>query len=117
MSSSPINDEIDYDNTVEIVDLLATQKRRSPDQEEYLQTLSILIEKYDRDHFDFPIASDSIKRLKRLMENHDLSASDIGRVVGNRSLGAAILRGHRKISKANAVKLGEYFKMSPSAFF
>ena len=102
----PINDDIDYDNTLEVIDRLATQKRLSPDPEEYLQTLSILVEKYDRDHFDDSIVSDSISRLKRLMEHHDLTASDVGRILGNRSLGAAILRGQRKISKSTAPKLG-----------
>jgi HTH-type transcriptional regulator/antitoxin HigA len=113
----PIDDDIDYDNTLEVIDRLATQKHLLPDQEEYLQTLSILVEKYDRDHFDDSVVSDSIGRLKRLMEHHDLTASDVGRILGNRSLGAAILRGQRKISKASALKLGEYFKLSPSAFF
>jgi HTH-type transcriptional regulator/antitoxin HigA len=113
----PINDSVEYENTVEVVDRLATLGRRSRDQEQYLETLTILIERYDRDHFSETAASDPIKRLRRLMENQDMNASDLGRVLGNRSLGAAILRGDRAISKANATKLGDYFKMSPTAFF
>ena len=113
----PINDSVEYDNTAEVVDRLATLAKRTRDQEEYLETLTILIERYDRDHVAEAIASDAIVRLKRLMENHEMNASDLGRVLGNRSLGAAILRGDRSISRANAVKLGDYFKMSPMAFF
>jgi HTH-type transcriptional regulator/antitoxin HigA len=113
----PIDDAVDYENTVEVVDHLATLGKRTRDQEEYLETLTILIERYDRDHFSEASSSDPIKRLRRLMENHDMNASDLGRVLGNRSLGAAILRGDRAISKANAAKLGAHFKMSPTAFF
>jgi HTH-type transcriptional regulator/antitoxin HigA len=113
----PIGDSVEYDNTVEVVDRLATLGKRSRDQEEYLETLTILIERYDRDHLSEAVAADPVKRLRRLMENHDMNASDLGRVLGNRSLGAAILRGDRAISKANAIKLGDHFEMSPGAFF
>lgn len=113
----PITDDVEYENTVEVIDRLALLPRRTRGQEEYLETLSILIEKYDRDHLVERIADQPIARLERLMANHDMSASDLGRVLGNRSLGAAILRGDRKISRANAAKLGDHFKMSPAAFF
>jgi len=111
----PIADKVDYQNTAEMVDRLATLEKRSRGQEQYLETLTILIEKYDQD-LPAAVISDPIDRLKRLMENRELSASDLGRLLGNRSLGAAILRGDRKISKVSAIKLGEFFKMSPAAF-
>ena len=113
----PINDGVEYENTAQVVDRLATLAKLSVQQEEYLETLTILIEKYDRDNLAELAESDAIERLKRLMANREMSASDMGRVLGNRSLGPAILRGDRAISKANAVKLGAYFKISPAAFF
>jgi HTH-type transcriptional regulator/antitoxin HigA len=112
----PIADDVDYENTVEVVDRLATLEGRSADQEQYLETLSILIEKYDRDHLEEMEVSKPVDRLRRLLDNHGMNASDLGRILGNRSLGAAILRGDRAVSKANAVKLAEHFKMSPAAF-
>jgi HTH-type transcriptional regulator / antitoxin HigA len=113
----PINDEIDYEAAAAVVDRLATLKKRSRDQNDYLETLTILIERYDRDHLPAAELSDPIKRLKRLIENHGMSASDLGRILGNRALGPAILRRARKISKANAAALARHFKMSPAAFF
>jgi len=114
----PINDALDYENTLEWVDRLATLPKPSRDQAAYLEkTLSILVERYDRDHAAESLESDPIRRLKRLLDNHDMSASDLGRVLGNRSLGAAIMRGDRAISRANAAKVGDFFKMSPAAFF
>jgi antitoxin component HigA of HigAB toxin-antitoxin module len=44
------------------------------------------------------------------------AASDIGRILGSRSLGAAILRGDRQISKENALKLASHFKLNPGLF-
>src|SRR4051812_31068451 len=94
----PINDAADYENTAEVAGRLAALSSRSEGQAEYLETLTILIEKYDSEHFGDDVASDAIARLKRLMENHDMSGSDLGHILGNRGLGNAILRGDRKIS-------------------
>jgi HTH-type transcriptional regulator/antitoxin HigA len=110
-----IHDSVEYDNTVEVVNRLAVLKRRSPGQEDYLETLSQLIEAYDHANFQIK-ASTPREALRYLMESHSLSASALGRILGNRSLGSAILRGERQISKANAIKLAEHFKVSVELF-
>jgi HTH-type transcriptional regulator/antitoxin HigA len=112
----PIHDNVDYDNTSEMVGQLAVMKKRTTGQEEYLETLTMLIEKYDRENVPAPEAQEPIAVLKYLMEGLKMSASDLGRILGNRTLGPAIIRGDRKISKANAIKLGKYFKLSPALF-
>jgi antitoxin component HigA of HigAB toxin-antitoxin module len=111
-----IRDKIDYENTTKIVNRLAVLSRRTKGQEEYLETLSQLVEAYDNANFSIPEESDPVDVLRFLMKAHELSASDIGRILGSRSLGAAILRGDRRISKENALKLGVHFKMNPGSF-
>ena len=54
--------------------------------------------------------------LRSLMDSHGMSASDLGRLLGNRSLGAAILRGDRHLSKANIMKLSQHFAVGPQLF-
>jgi len=112
----PIRDLVDYDNTIELIDQLALSSRRTQDQEEYLETLTILVEKYDHEHFARICKGSPVTRLKKLLADHGMSASDLGRLLGNRALGSAILRGDRTISKAHALKLGEHFKLSLAAF-
>jgi len=112
----PIHDDVDYDNAARIVDRLALLPERTADQEDYLEAISTLIEKYDKDHFPAE-PSDAIETLKFLTDAHDMSASDLGRLLGNRTLGAAILRGQRKISRTNAKRLADRFKVSPALFF
>ncbi|MGD0462749.1 MAG: hypothetical protein ABSB74_09695 [Tepidisphaeraceae bacterium] len=111
-----IRDEVDYDNTAEIVDRLAVLDRRSRGQEEYLETLTELIEAYDNENLQVAAASDPRDAIRFLMNAHGLSASGIGRILGSRSLGAAILRGDRQISKENALRLAAHFKLSPGLF-
>ncbi len=45
-----------------------------------------------------------------------MNASDLGRLLGERSLGSKILSGASQISKAHAIKLAERFSMSVGAF-
>ena len=114
----PIHDNVDYENSAEMVDRLALLIKRTSDQEDYLEAISTLIEKYDK---DLLLAHDEnnrvLKILAYLMEGQNMSASDLGRALGTRTLGAAILRGERKISRANAQTLGNYFKVKPALFF
>jgi antitoxin component HigA of HigAB toxin-antitoxin module len=115
----PIHDAVDYDSATEMVDRLALLSKRTEDQDDYLEALSTLIEKYDKDLLP-AVESDGgdvMTKLKYLMEGQNMSASDLGRLLGNRTLGAAILRGERKISRANAQVLGDHFKVNPALFF
>jgi HTH-type transcriptional regulator / antitoxin HigA len=113
-----IRDDVDYKNTMEIVDRLAVLDERSDGQEEYLETLTELIEAYDNANCQIELEqrSSPLDALRYLMDAHDLNASDIGRILGNRSLGSAILRGAREISKEHALKLAAHFKLNPGLF-
>src|SRR5437764_13104300 len=78
----PIADKIDFENAQEIADRLAVLDRRTRDQDDYLETLSTLMEKYEDEHS--PIATgdlDPIETLKYLLQCHEMSASDLGRLL------------------------------------
>jgi antitoxin component HigA of HigAB toxin-antitoxin module len=54
--------------------------------------------------------------LRYLMEGHDMSASDVGRLLGNRELGPAISRGDRQLSKKHIQIFSERFAVSTDLF-
>jgi antitoxin component HigA of HigAB toxin-antitoxin module len=54
--------------------------------------------------------------LRYLMRGREMSASDLGRLLGERSLGPAILRGDRELSKAHVRTLCAHFRVSPVVF-
>jgi len=113
----PIKDEVDYDNAVEVVDRLAVCNKLNEDQSDYLVTLSELIARYDSEHYAIDTSSiTGLDALKSLLEEHDINASQLGEMLGNRSLGSKILRGERELSKAHLRILGERFKVNPSLF-
>ena len=113
----PIHDDVDYENASEMVDRLALLAKRTRDQEDYLEAISTLIEKYDKDHFPLENGGDAIETLKFLLDGQNMSASDLGRLLGSRTLGPAILRGERKISRKNAQTLARHFRVSAALFF
>jgi HTH-type transcriptional regulator/antitoxin HigA len=113
----PIQDQADLENAREMADALAVLRTRNKDQEDYLETLSTLIEKYEAELSDDEASDLSpIEVLRYLMEGHDMSASDLGRLLGNRELGPAILRGDRQLSKKHIQILSERFAVSTDLF-
>jgi HTH-type transcriptional regulator/antitoxin HigA len=112
----PIHDKVDYDNAVEMIGCLAGFDLNA-DQEDYLEALSTFVEAYERDRFppdDAPMTP--LEALKFLLAEHGMTASDLGRLLGNRALGAAILSGRRSLSKTHIKKLAERFKVQPGLF-
>jgi antitoxin component HigA of HigAB toxin-antitoxin module len=112
----PIHDSVDYDNAAEMIDRLAGFDLNA-DQEDYLDALSTFVEAYERDRF-LPDESrmTPLAALKFLMGEHGMTASDLGRLLGNRTLGAAVLGGRRGLSKTHIQKLAGHFKVEPRLF-
>jgi len=113
----PIRDDVDYHNAIEMVDRLAVLDRRTGDQGDYLETLTELVGKYEDEHFAAELSGQSpIETLRLLCERNRMSASALGELLGNRSLGSKILRGERQLSKVHIRTLGEHFAVSPALF-
>ena len=75
------------------------------------------MENYEAEHD--PIDTEDlsvVEILKSLMEGHEMSASDLGRVLGSRELGSVILRGERQLSKSHVLKLAKHLSVSPALF-
>ena len=113
----PIHDKVDLANATEIVDALAGHDL-TRDQEDYLDVLSDLLQKYEDEHSPMRrAASTPLERLRFLVEQAEMSASDLGRLLGNRGLGSLVLRGQRQLSKTHIHILAEHFRLDPGYFF
>jgi len=84
-------------------------------QLKYLDTLTILVERYeDETEGVAPQGVDALAVLRFLMEDRGMNASDVGRLLGDRSLGPKILNGERALSKAHIKALAKHFNVSPA---
>ncbi len=114
----PLHTRKDYEKAVRLIEPLAIKKSCSREERDFLDVMTILIERYDEEHF--PIGSRNlhgIAFLKHLLEENRMSSADLGRILGTRTQGYPILRGDRDLSKKQMVILGEFFGLPPSLFF
>lgn len=113
----PIHDSIELANAAEIVDRLAVLDKRTADQEDFLEALSTLIEAYEKKCMARTLSKGGpVNTLRFLLDEHQMSGSDLGRVLGCRTLGPAILNGTRNLSQKNIVTLAKYFSVNASLF-
>src|SRR3990172_818669 len=103
-----IHDEVAYENAMEWINKLTSLPNATEGQLKYLDTLTILVERYeDETEGVEPRGVDALAVLRYLMEDRDMNASDLGRLLGDRSLGPKILNGDRELSKAHIKTLAK----------
>ena len=114
----PLRSERDYDAAALILNRLAVRPEGTldPGEQDYFDTLSILVEVFDKEHYKLDVTSDPLAMLKYLMAESGMSQADLGRLLGNRASASLILNGHRHLSKGHIRKLADHFKVSPSLF-
>ena len=111
----PIHDAVDYANSLEIVMAMAGHNLTG-DQDDYLEILSEMILRYDRKHNEPRKRGTPGQRLQFLINQAGLTASDLGRILGNRGMGSVYLTGKRGLSKTIIRKLAEHFKVRADYF-
>ena len=112
-----IRDRADYDQVQEILDRLTSLPRMTKGQIEYLDTLTLLFEAYERRHFEIETSELPAREvLRHIMEQNSMTASDLGRMLGDRSLGSRVLNGRRRLSKENIKILCRRFSVSADLF-
>jgi len=116
---SVISGEEELERLTEEVDRLMTKgiKRGelSPEEEKLLELLSVLIESYEDEHYPMPEVPPN-EVLKFLMEENDYKQKDIVHIFGSSGITSEVVNGKRSISKAQAKKLAEFFKVSVELF-
>ncbi|MGA3027721.1 MAG: transcriptional regulator [Bryobacteraceae bacterium] len=97
--------------------LLALDEREdpSPEEEALAEVLTLLIEDYEEKHYPLPRVSPN-ESLKALMDERGLKHKDIWPVLGNKGAATEILSGRRSISKAQAWRLAEFFRVPVELF-
>lgn len=112
----PIHAKKEYETALKALKTIMRVPNRNLDQNDYIKQLANTIADYEAQKYRIENKHDPVGNLKFLIEQHNMSSSDLGRLFGNRSLGSLILNGHRALSKAHIRKLSEHFHVNPSVF-
>lgn len=116
MPPRAIHDAVEYDNAIAMLDALLARPRLSKGQQDYLETWALIVRAYEQAHHAIGDDATPAEALAYLLEASGMNASDLGQLLGNRSLGSKLLRGERELSKAHIVKLCEHFSVQPGLF-
>ena len=111
-----IKTETQYNDYCAQLEALVVLKKKSTMQQDSIELLTLLIEKWDESHNTFS-HSDPIQMLRHLMDENSLRAVDLVQLLGtSKSLLSDILNYRRGLSKEMIRKLSAQFKVSQELF-
>jgi HTH-type transcriptional regulator/antitoxin HigA len=112
-----IQSEEEYQIMLANINELMSRSEDSLSAEEVrlLETLAILVESYEDEHYPMPdIPPHEV--LKYLMKENGYKQKDIVNIFGSSGITSEVVNGKRSISKAQAKKLAEFFGVSVELF-
>jgi HTH-type transcriptional regulator/antitoxin HigA len=111
-----IRNEREYDAAVERLNALVDEVGDNAKDQRYrlIETLSVLIEAFDREHHSIPEAS-GIEVLRFLMEQHALTQKDLPEI-GSQGVVSEVLRGRRQLNVRQIKRLASRFAVEPGVF-
>lgn len=111
-----IRSEREYAAAVERLGALVDEIGDDPRNPRYrlIETLSVLIEAYDREHHKLPEAS-AVDVIRFLMEEHRLTQKDLPEI-GSQGVVSEVLAGRRRLNVRQIQALAARFGVDPGAF-
>jgi len=116
----PIRSKADYGRASAILDKLAVRDESTLDagEADYFETLTLLIEAYDREHYPMPVNGASpVGTLRFRMGQNGVKQVDLAKLLGiGRSAVSMLLAGSRPITADHARRLADRFCVDAGLF-
>lgn len=111
----PIHSPAEHARLTKVLLQLDERDDLTPEEDALAEMLTLLIEDYEEKTYPLPRVSPNAS-LTTLMEERGLQHKDIWPVLGNKGAATEILNGRRSISKAQAKRLAEFFRVPVDLF-
>jgi HTH-type transcriptional regulator/antitoxin HigA len=95
---------------------LTAKSNPTSDEEEAIELISLLIDRYESERYPIPEAEPA-DVLRFLFEHNSLSQRDIAAELGSESTVSLVLSGKRQLNRDHIARLSRRFNVSPSVFF
>jgi HTH-type transcriptional regulator/antitoxin HigA len=95
---------------------LTAKSDPAPEEEEAIELLTLLVERYEADRYPVSDASPT-DVLRFLLDQNGLTQRDIAAELGSESTVSLVLAGKRRLTRNHIARLSERFHVSPSVFF
>jgi HTH-type transcriptional regulator/antitoxin HigA len=112
----PIKSEAEFLAVQEVIDKLLDSGEITPEKQDYINVLGILVHEYEEKHVSIPDLS-GVELLKALIDEFSLKQKDLVPIFKTESIVSAILNGQRRFTVEHIEKLADFFHISPSVFF
>ena len=111
----PIRTDAECERMIQELMSLDERENPTPEERELAELMTTLIEQYEDKHF--PVKQvPPLEALQALMEHRGLRHKDLAAIIGNKGAASEILNGNRDISKTQAKKLREFFRVPVDIF-
>jgi HTH-type transcriptional regulator/antitoxin HigA len=94
---------------------LTALERPSPSELDAIDLLTLLVERYEREHYSIP-AANPVSILRFLIENQGLTQRDLIPQFGTESAVSMFLSGRRKLTVGQIKKLAARFRLPADVF-
>ena len=113
-----ITTELEHERALAVVDALVEKGERdmTPEEDALLDLLTNLIRDYEATAYPRRERSSPHEMVAFLLEQRSLAPKDLWPVIGSKSRVSEILAGRRSISKEQAKKLAEFFRVRADLF-
>ncbi len=112
-----IQTEAENDKAVEFAGrLMKKGDKRSPEETRLLDLLVTLIEDFEEKAYPMGETANPQVALRELMREHELKQTDMLDIFGSQGVVSQVLNGKREISKAQARRLSERFRLPIDIF-
>jgi len=96
--------------------LMKKGDKRSPEESRLLDLIVTLIEDFEEKAYPMSYGVKPADTLRSLMEEHKLKQTDMVEIFGSQGVVSQVLNGKREISKAQARRLSERFRLPVDMF-
>lgn len=118
VSPGAIETEEENERALAIIDRLMSKGEDdlSPEEDRLLRMLAVLVEDFEQKAYPIGEVSNPRVALQELMQEHQLKQTDMLEIFGSQGVVSQVLNGKREISKAQARKLSERFRLPIDIF-
>jgi HTH-type transcriptional regulator/antitoxin HigA len=112
----PIRNERELDRAIQRLDELLARRKLSKSEQDYLEVLTDLVQKYEASTQPMKPVSDA-DMLSFLMESRGITQNELAAATGivNTTL-SAVVHGKRRLTREHVGRLAEFFGLTPAAF-
>lgn len=111
-----IKTEVENEQALIVVEKLMHLSDRTPEQQELYELMIVLIEKFEQDFYQRDKPTNPLSMLLFLMEQREMSSSDLVDIFGSQSAVENILNGMTQIDRSSAEFLGQLFHVDSMLF-